>query len=47
MRDLVLMEEPICRRASWPIDQVMLASHAILEHGTKPQRRAARRTIRA
>jgi alkylation response protein AidB-like acyl-CoA dehydrogenase len=38
MHDLVLMEELIRARAYRPIDQVMLASHAILEHGTEAQK---------
>jgi alkylation response protein AidB-like acyl-CoA dehydrogenase len=39
MHDLVLMEELIRARAYRPIDQVMLASHAVLEHGTDEQKR--------
>jgi alkylation response protein AidB-like acyl-CoA dehydrogenase len=38
MHDLVLMEELIRARAYRPIDQVMLASHALLEFGTTAQK---------
>jgi alkylation response protein AidB-like acyl-CoA dehydrogenase len=36
-RDLILMEELIRARAYRPLDQVMLASHAILEFGSQAQ----------
>jgi alkylation response protein AidB-like acyl-CoA dehydrogenase len=47
MHDLVLMEELIRARAYRPIDQVMLASHAILEFGTEEQKRELLPKIRA
>jgi alkylation response protein AidB-like acyl-CoA dehydrogenase len=47
MHDLVLMEELIRARAYRPIDQVMLASHAILEYGTEGQKRELLPKIRA
>ncbi|ADP80557.1 acyl-CoA dehydrogenase family protein [Pseudofrankia inefficax] len=39
VRDLVLMEELIRGNAYRPLDQVMLASHAIIEFGSDAQRR--------
>ena len=39
MHDLVLMEELIRARACRPLDQVMLASHAIITFGTDAQKR--------
>lgn len=38
VRDLILMEELIRARAYRPLDQVMLASHAILEFGSDAQK---------
>jgi alkylation response protein AidB-like acyl-CoA dehydrogenase len=38
IRDLILMEELIRARAYRPLDQVMLASHAILEFGSDAQK---------
>jgi len=37
-RDLILMEELIRARAYRPLDQVMLASHALLEFGSEAQK---------
>jgi alkylation response protein AidB-like acyl-CoA dehydrogenase len=39
VHDLVVMEELFRARAYRPLDQVMLASHAILEYGSDEQRR--------
>ena len=47
IQDLILMEELIRARAYRPLDQVMLASHAILEHGSDGQKREYLPKIRA
>jgi alkylation response protein AidB-like acyl-CoA dehydrogenase len=47
MHDLVLMEELIQARAYRPIDQVLLASHAILEYGTEVQKKELLPKIRS
>jgi alkylation response protein AidB-like acyl-CoA dehydrogenase len=46
-RDLVLMEELFRARAYRPLDQVMLASHAILSFGSDEQKRAYLPRIRS
>lgn len=46
-RDLILMEELIRARAFRPLDQVMLASHAILEFGTQQQKREYLPSVRS
>ncbi|MFC5754470.1 acyl-CoA dehydrogenase family protein [Actinomadura rugatobispora] len=46
-RDLILMEELFRARAYRPLDQVMLASHEILEFGTEAQKRAYLPRIRS
>jgi alkylation response protein AidB-like acyl-CoA dehydrogenase len=47
MHDLVLMEELIRGRAYRPIDQVMLASHSIIQFGTETQQRELLPRIRS
>ena len=47
MHDLVLMEELIRGDAYRPLDQVMLASHALLEFGTDEQKRQLLPRIRS
>jgi alkylation response protein AidB-like acyl-CoA dehydrogenase len=47
MHDLVLMEELIQGRAYRPLDQVMLASHAIIEFGTEAQKKELLPKIRS
>jgi alkylation response protein AidB-like acyl-CoA dehydrogenase len=47
MHDLILMEELIRARAYRPLDQVMLASHAIITFGTDAQKRELLPRIRS
>jgi alkylation response protein AidB-like acyl-CoA dehydrogenase len=47
VRDLILMEELVRARAYRPLDQVMLASHAILAFGTEAQKRTYLPLIRS